>query len=350
MKAATKTSGQLARTMTRISKLQPHKSLLLYCLLIPLAFAFAETQATMAQQNFAIWGEIKIDGGEGDSQAPSAVNVILVKIGTGEVGRQTISSRGRYRFTNLTAAEYEVVIEVNEKEVTRARLQIFPNSLSPFYGFRQDFEFAWKSDSSASRAGVISAADAYTRSAANQALFHKAEDAVAKKKYEQATDVLKQILDNDKADFQVWNLLGTVYLVLEKAVEAEKAYLNAIEAKPTFARALINLARLRSSQKRFAEVIEPLTRAIEQDPQSAEANLMLGEAYLQVKKGSKAIGYLNEAARLGRPEAHLRLGWLYDAAGMKDKAVIEYNEFLKKRPDYPDRKKLEEYINASKRG
>jgi len=75
----------------------------------------------------------------------------------------------------------------------------------------------------------------------------------------------------------------------------------------------------------------------------------MGECYLQVKKGSKAIPYLNEAAKLGRPEAHLRLGWLYNAAGMKDKAAIEYEEYLKKNPDYPDKNKLKDYIQTNKK-
>jgi len=77
--------------------------------------------------------------------------------------------------------------------------------------------------------------------------------------------------------------------------------------------------------------------------------MLLGEAYLQMKKGSKAVGYLNEAARRGRYEAHLRLAALYDAAGLKERAALEYEEFLKKKPDYPDRKKLQKYITDNKK-
>jgi hypothetical protein len=29
--------------------------------------------------------------------------------------------------------------------------------------------------------------------------------------------------------------------------------------------------------------------------------------------------------------------------------VIEYEEFLKKKPDYPDKKKLQDYITANKK-
>ncbi len=91
---------------------------------------------------------------------------------------------------------------------------------------------------------------------------------------------------------------------------------------------------------------------MEVKPTSADANYYLGEAYLQIKKGSKAVGYLNEAIKLdpvGRAEAHLRLATLYNAVGMKDKAAIEYEEFLKKKPDYPDRKSCRDYIAANKK-
>ena len=90
---------------------------------------------------------------------------------------------------------------------------------------------------------------------------------------------------------------------------------------------------------------------MEVKPSSADANYSLGEAYLQTKKGSKAVGYLNEAIKLdpiGRADAHLRLATLYNAAGMKDKAALEYEEFLKKKPNYPDAKKLREYVEANK--
>ncbi|HKO98755.1 MAG TPA: tetratricopeptide repeat protein [Pyrinomonadaceae bacterium] len=300
-----------------------------------------------AQNNHAIWGELKIKS-DTNSASSSSATIVLSKVGTGELARQTISNGGRYRFTNLGEGDYDIVAEIDQREVSRVRLNILPGALSPFYGFRQDFEFTWRENSGAkSKPGVVSAADAYSRSSANQVLFTKAQEAVEKKKYDEAAKFLNSILENDKADFQVWALLGTVYMVEQKPDLAEKAYLSALALKPTF-NALLNLGRLRSSLKRFEEAIEPLTEALKLQPEFGEINLLLGEAYLQTKKGSKAVPHLNEAARQGRPEAHLRLGWLYNAAGMKDKAAIEYQEFLKKKPDYPDRKKLEDYISQAK--
>ena len=103
------------------------------------------------------------------------------------------------------------------------------------------------------------------------------------------------------------------------------------------------------TQKKWEDAVDPLTRAVDLQPQSPDANLFLGEAYLHLKKGSKAIPYLNEAGKLGKIEAHLDLGWLYNAAGLKDKAVVEYEEVLRKKPDYADRKKLEQYISENKK-
>jgi tetratricopeptide (TPR) repeat protein len=137
----------------------------------------------------------------------------------------------------------------------------------------------------------------------------------------------------------------------QKLTEAEKAYANAIDIRPGFFLGLMNLGRLRMMQKNFAGAIEPLTAALNVNAKSADANYYLGEAYLQVKKGSKAVGYLNEALKLdpiGKADAHLRLATLYNAVGMKDKAAIEYEEFLKKKPGYPDSKKLKEYVDANK--
>ena len=80
--------------------------------------------------------------------------------------------------------------------------------------------------------------------------------------------------------------------------EAEKAYTSAIAVRPKFFLALMNLGRLRMMQKNFEGAIEPLTAAVTVQPTSADANYRLGEAYLQIKKGSKAVGYLYEALKL----------------------------------------------------
>jgi tetratricopeptide (TPR) repeat protein len=327
-----------------------HRLLLRLLWLLPFVFVMssASTEGWAQRGGITFWGDVKIDESKRDKPGSLTVTILLYDPSGRVVGRQNVSNNGRYRFTNLRPGEYEIAVEIEDREIARSRVDLI---VSSDIGIRHDLEFEWAPDrpSSKSSAGVISAADLYKRSDVNQALFKKAQEAVEKNKHEQAVSFLKQIIESDKLDFQVWTLLGTVYMVQKDPAAAEKAYLSAIEARPNFALALLNLGRLLESQKRFADAIAPLTSCVEAHPKSGEANLLLGEAYLQIKKGSKAIPYLDEAARLDRPEAHLRLGWLYNAAGMKDKAAVEYEEFLKKKPDYPDRGKLKEYISANAR-
>ena len=302
----------------------------------------------MSQSGYTLWGDVKIDDSKTEHAGPSSVTVVLYDQSTKIVGRQTIGSRGRYRFANLRGGDYDIAIETEGGEITRLRLTLTGSTNSDI---RQDFEFEWKEKRGArtNNAGVVSAADFYDRSPANKLLFDKAHAAVEKKDYANGVRLLNQIVEKDKNDFQCWTLLGTLYLVQEKPEDAEKAYLTAIEVKPTYALPLINLGRFRLTQKKFEEAVDLLTRAVALQPQSPDANLFLGEAYLRLKKGSKAIPYLNEAGKLGKIEAHLDLGWLYNAAGLKDRAVVEYEEVLRKKPDYADRKKLEQYISENKK-
>ena len=314
-----------------------------------LALLFALQLNVFGQGGQTLFGDVRVTAENSVVPVPQEVTLILRRATEGEVGRQTVSSRGRYRFTNLKIGDYEIVVEVQGKEIGK----LYPIAITGFlsnspYGYQYDLDFKLKGPAS-SKAEVIFATDVYERNAQATGIFQKAEEAVGKKKYDQAVNFLKQLVESDANDFQAWTALGSVYLAQEKPAEAENAYLKAIEIKPTSARPSLNLGRLLSSQKKFQEAIEPLTRVVELQPTLGDAHMLLGECYLQVKKGSKAIPHLEEAARFGHPEAHLRLGWLYNAAGLKEKAVVEYEEFLKKKPDYPDRNKLKEYIQANKK-
>jgi tetratricopeptide (TPR) repeat protein len=202
------------------------------------------------------------------------------------------------------------------------------------------------------KVGVVSVKNTYARGAANTALFEKAGVSIKKNDYDQAVSFLRQILNTDPKDFEAWTELGTALLSQNKTDDAERAYLGALAEHPNYMLALVNLGKLRLIQKQYEKAVETLDQAVKVQPKSATANYYLGEAYLQIKKGSKAVVYLREALNLdpiGKADAHLRLAALYNAAGLKDKAAAEYEDFLKKKPDYPAKKKLEQYITQNKK-
>ncbi len=296
-----------------------------------------------------LFGDLKVDETKVEGVVPLSFDVVLYTEGGTLLGRQTVTNNSRYRFLNLANGRYDVVVEVEGSEVARVRVWV----QSAFKtDFRQDLHLEWHAGVSQrprAKAQTVSAADFYTRANRNKLLFEKAQKAVDEKKFDVALDLFSQLVAADAHDFQAWTELGTVQLMLNNSEEAEKDYRRAIEERPTFMLAFLNLGRLLSAQNKFEAAIEPLTEAVELSATSAEANFLLGEAYLQIKKGSKAVPYLIDAARLGKADAHLRLAALYNAVDLKNKAALEYEQFLKKRPDYKDRKALEQYITENKK-
>lgn len=295
-----------------------------------------------------LFGDIKVNETKVEGVVPLSFDIVLYTEGGTLLGRQTVTNNSRYRFLNVTNGRYDVVVEVEGAEVARIRVLV----QSAFKtDFRQDIHLEWRANDhnrQRTRSQTISAADFYDRTGRTKSLFEKAQRLLDDARYREAASLLKKIVNADPADFQAWTELGTAHLMGGDIAEAEKAYRRAIQERPTFALALLNLGRVLINQKRYAESIDPLLGATQARPDSADAHFLLGETYLKLKQGSKAVPQLNEALRLdpqGKAEAHLLLGSLYDAAGLKDRAAAEYEQFLVKRPDHRDRTKLERYVS-----
>jgi tetratricopeptide (TPR) repeat protein len=301
---------------------------------------------------FTVFGDLDVRGEESEGSGKALTFDLLLYSRSGVlIDRQKVGGNGRYRFLNVPAGDYEIAIEFENLEVARTQIRLVGVPTD----FQQNITLQWHAGAFANRtpkSGTLSAEDAYERPATNTKRFDSAKAALDNKDYAKAIELLRMITADDPQDFQAWSELGTAYLATKNLAEAEASYLHAVEVRPRFFLALINLGRVRQLQKNYEDSITNLEQALALRRNSAEANFLLGEAFLQIKKGSKAVGYLNEALRLdpqGMADAHLRLAALYHGAGLKDRAAAEYETFLKKRPYYKDRKKLEQYIAENKK-
>jgi len=312
-------------------------------------FAFLGSRDLFAQTaDHTLYGDLIIDESKVSGLKPLTFDVILYSEAKILVSRQATPNNGRFRFNNLPMGVYELAIEVENNEIARITVDLRSPLLKEV---RRDIELEWRLPHNSTQPGVLSAGDSYTRSSASQKLFTSARLAAEKKQYEKAVQLLQQIATVDRKDFEVWFELANIHFLQKKLAEAENEYLTAIDAHPKFFPALLNLGRLELFQKHYDVAIQVLQQAVNIQPNSADANYFLGEAYLQTRRGSSAVVYLEEALRLdpkGMAEVHLKLAQLYDRAGMKDKASAEYAQFLGKKPDYPERKKLQDYIDANK--
>ena len=316
-----------------------------------------------------IFGDLKVDDSKVEGLKPISFTLVLYSVRGGSmIARQNVPKGGRYRFENVPNGNYEIVVQMENTEVARVRVT---TSGSVSTDFRKDISLEWRSSPGGGRGGpggVVPAADSYARTAANQRLFDKAEEALKKKQHQQALSLFRQIAASDPKDFEAWTEVGTVNFILGHNDEAESAYLRALAERPAFSLALLNFGKLRMVQKNFAGAIEVLTQAVHAQPTSADANHFLGEAYLnkalkEISEGSQDIARLDDAARqsvhyfnealqydpAGKAEIHLRLADIYNVLGMKAEAVAECEKFLAKRPNYPEKEQLLRYIAENKK-
>ena len=315
-----------------------------------LAFAQLPTNTSQpgagTRRNFTLYGDVKVDTSQvSEAEANRTFDIILYTRGNEVFARQRTSNGGRYQFNNIFNGDYYLAVELDNVEIARTPILIPANAVEYI---RHDLEFRWKAGINAS-ASVP--ADNYNRSGQNKSLYQRASQEIESKNFTQAIATLRSVVEADPKDYPAWTNLGMVYFIEKDLENAEKSYVSAVGAKPDHVPALINLGRVRIARKNNEGAVEALEAALKADPTSAQANYFLGEAYLGLKKGSKAVGYLNEALKLdpvGMADAHLRLGSLYNLAGYKDRAAAEYEQFLQKKPDYPEKQKLAEYIQANK--
>lgn len=320
-------------------------------LLLAVVGLFLPAPPALAQSGggHTLFGDFKVDETQAKEAKPQTFHIILYNFDGQVIGRQPIVNNGRYRFNNVRNGEYYLVVEVEGQEVARMPLMLAQIAKTDI---RKDIALEWREPAVSKASPGAVAADAYKRDKANQPRLEKGQEAISKKDYEKAVTLLREVVDADPKDFEAWTELGTAYFAKGDDASAEAAYLHALEEKPAFVVAMLNLGRLRLRKKNLEGAIEVLQKTVEAHPQSAAANYFLGEAYLQVKKGSKGVVYLNEALRLdpnGMADAHLRLAALYNAAGLKDRAAAEYEQFLQKRPDHPEKEKLRRYISEHKK-
>lgn len=323
--------------------------------IVPVILALAlllVTSSAVAQNGggHILYGDFKVDESKVPGAKPLSFDIILYTSGGDIVGRQTVGNNSRYRFNEVPNGEYELVVEVENSEIARIQLMLNEGFKTDI---RRDIEFEWRENPGAKRPkATTTSANAYQRSSTNTQRLAKAETAIDAKNYSDALALLLQILNDDGNDYEVWTELGTVYLMQQDLGKAEGAYERAGEVNSSFFPSFFNLGKLRMSQKRYDVAIEPLVQSVKLKPDSAQANYLLGEACLQIKRGSNAVNFFNKALKLdpvGMAQAHLRLAMLYNAAGAKNKAAEEYEAFLKKKPDYPARKTLEQYISENKK-
>ncbi len=331
----------------------------LLCALIPVLCAspgLAQTfEVNAGLSSCTVYGTLKITTRD-ESRLPSSFVVALqpdtsVMTSIAQARRTDsvhVKNRGAYRFDKIPRGNWLLIVFAEDRAIYRYYLKLEPNSPTEN---EVDLVFGWDNETPPNARGV-SSTDFYARKQPNTALFDQATAARMNKDYAKAAKLLRTVVNADPKDFEAWTDLGTVLFQQGNKPEAEKAYKQALAENPSYPVALLNYGKLQYDQKDYDLSIQTLSQLVVTHPESAEAHRFLGEAYLRIKKGSRAASELQEAVRLDpehQAEAYLSLGALYHAADLKDRAAEVYAKYLVLKPDCPNSAELRKYIQSQKK-
>ena len=287
-----------------------------------------------------VYGRIVVEGHERNAKIPK-ITVNLMDPRQSQ-SRISVDRTGNFCFRRSTTGGGTLIVEVDGVETARKYI----SSIGQPH-MREDFQVYLAASQPTAPPGVVSAKFSRPRNEKTVELYQKAAEAERDKNVIKAVKYVIEILAIDPGDFIAWAKLGSLHFQSNSLTDAESAFTKSLELMPEYPPALINFGTLLAVRKQFEPAIEIFKRAIAADPTSARTYRLLGDAYLQVRKGSLGLEALNQAIRLdpvGMAECHLLIARLYDLVGAKHLATREYKGFIKKVPNHPDKKQFERYI------
>lgn len=163
--------------------------------------------------------------------------------------------------------------------------------------------------------------------------------------YEQSLQASQKAVNLDPALGDAHRALAQSQLMLGNFAQAAEEAQKAIELNPNDAEAWENLGRANpKGDSNWA--IEKFTRALELDPRLFSAHYGLGKIYFDHKNYGKAIEHYQEALKIipSSLDAHINLGKAYQEQGKNQEAIKEFQRVLELKPDHPQAETIREII------
>jgi Flp pilus assembly protein TadD len=300
---------------------------LVFVLVVPSVFAQRERDTyTGNSLTFEVSGEVRMaDSGE----TATGVPVRLERFSGGLIDQIVTDSRGRFRFANLPRGYYKVIVNApGFKPVQQdADLQVI---------FRTYLVFELVSNSLKNASGLpllTDVIDARVPAAARED-FENGRAALKANNYKEGIAYLEKAALGYSNFFEAQLLLGIAFIDLKEWEKAEKVLLRAVEIRPQNATAMIYLGEVYWRQKRNADAERSLLEGLKLDQKSWHGHYTLGRLYWDMGEVVKAGGPIGMTLQL-KPElaeAHLLAGNILLRVNQRERALVEYREYLRLAP------------------
>lgn len=300
---------------------------LVFVLMVPSVFAQRERDTyTGNSLTFEVSGEVRMaDSGESATGVP----VRLERFSGGLIDQIVTDSRGRFRFPNLPRGYYKVIVSAPGFKPAQqdADLQVV---------FRTFLVFELFADSAKNASGLPLLTDVVDARvpAAARADFENGRAALKGKNYKEGIAYLEKAALGYSNFFEAQLLLGMAFIDLKEWEKAEKALLRAVEMRPQNATAMIYLGEVYWRQKRNTDAERSLLEGLKLDQKSWHGHYTLGRLYWDMGEVVKAGGPIGMTLQL-KPElaeAHLLAGNILLRVNQRERALIEYREYLRLAP------------------
>lgn len=277
-------------------------------------------------QAFEVSGEVRLSE---TGVSVASIPVRLERFSGGLIDQIVTDNRGRFRFPNLQRGYYKVI--VNAPGYRPAQQDADMQIVARVY-----LIFELTSDSSKNASGLpllTDVIDARVPAPAREA-FNDGRTALAKKSYREAVGHFERAVFAYTDFFDAQLLLGIAFIDLKEWDNAEKALLRAVEIKPENGGARIYLGEVYWRQKRHSDAEQTLREGLKLDEKSWHGHFTLGRLYWDMGEVTKAGGPIGMTLQL-KPElaeAHLLAGNILLRVNQRERALIEYREYLRLAP------------------
>ncbi len=302
--------------------------LVLAVLLIPVSISAQRERDAYNPNNqgFEVSGQVSLS----ESGAPAQnVPVRLEKFSGGIIEQMTTDSRGRFRFPNLQRGYYRVVINAPGLRPSQqdADLQLLSHVYLVFEVVSE------KANQLAALAASADVVDARVPAEA-RAEFVLGRTALARKSYDEAITHLQKAVNHFPEFFDARLLLATAFIDMREWSRAETVLKVTLELRPDNAATVLSLGEVYWRQKRFKDAEETLQAGLKIDDKSWHGYFTLGRLYWDIGEVAKAGASVGKTLQL-KPdfaEAHLLAGNILLRVDQKQRALVEYQEYLKLAP------------------
>jgi tetratricopeptide (TPR) repeat protein len=288
------------------------------------AFAQRDRDNYVSGITFEVSGVVRLPEG-----GPPARNITvrLERFSGGIIDQMPTDSSGKFRFSNLARGYYTINVSAPGYKPTQqqADLQVLLKAYLTFELVPEKSEAPANTNNSVIDARVPAEA---------QAELAKGRAALSEKKLKDALQHLAKAVQLYPDFFEAQYLLGTTFMDDRQLPEAENALRRALEIKPESAETLVSLGEVERREKHFTDAEKSLQEALKLDDKLWQGHFTLARVYWEMGDILKAGPPTGRTLQL-KPdfaEAHLLAGHILFRVGQPERALTEYEEYLRLAP------------------